>query len=255
MTKRLSLFILCISICAFCFAQEEQTISADRPGMSTGTDVMPLHKVQWETGVAFDWEHRGGAKQETFTINNTLFRYGLTNFAEIRLGMDFQYYRDRLFDDYVWGVTPLNFGTKIKVYEGTKYLPAISFLANVVAPHLGTKAFCPTHLAPSMHLLFSNTITDWLGLGYQVGCDWDGISPVPTTFLAVCFGFSITDNLGAFVESYNNFTRWQTPECSLDFGFNWLVHRKVQLDVAANINFNEIKSYANVSMGVAWLIN
>lgn len=78
MTKRLSLLILCISICAFCFAQEEQNISADRPGMSTGTDVMPLHKVQWETGVAFDWEHRGGAKQETFTINNTLFRYGLT---------------------------------------------------------------------------------------------------------------------------------------------------------------------------------
>ena len=51
--------------------------------------------------------------------------------------MDFQYYRDRLFDDYVWGVTPLNFGTKIKVYEGTKYLPAVSFLANVVAGSCG----------------------------------------------------------------------------------------------------------------------
>ena len=254
--NRFFCLVLLMTISIGVFSQnDESTISADRPGMSTGTDIMPLHKVQWETGVAFDWEHRGGEKQETFTINNTLLRYGLTNFAEIRLGMDFQYFRDRLVDYDVWGVTPLNFGTKIKVYEGSKYLPSISFLANVVAPHLGTKAFCPAHLAPSMHLLFSNTITDWFGLGYDVGCYWDGFSPVPSTFVAVCFGFCVTDNFGVFVESYNSFTRWQTPECSFDFGFNWLVHRRVQLDMAANLNFNEIKNYTNISLGVSWLIN
>lgn len=254
--KNIALFFIGICLAGWCLAQDEEPIiSADRPGMSTGTDVMPLHKVQWETGIGFDWEHRSGAKQETFTINNTLFRYGLTDFAEIRIGMDVQHYRDRIFDEKITGVTALNIGTKIKVYEGTNVLPSIALLANVAAPHLGTKDFCPEHLAPSMHLLFQNTLTDWLGLGYDVGVEWDGSSPVPSTFFAVCFGFGITDNFGAFLESYNYFTKGSEAECSLDFGFNWVVCRRVQLDVAANINFNEIKNYANVSLGVAWLIN
>ena len=68
---------------ALAFAQEESGFTADRPGESTGPDVMPLHRVQWETGVGFS---RTFGVDE-FTLNNTLIRYGLTQFAEVRVGV------------------------------------------------------------------------------------------------------------------------------------------------------------------------
>ena len=33
---------------------DEPVISADRPGMATGTDIMPKGKVQWETGGGYE---------------------------------------------------------------------------------------------------------------------------------------------------------------------------------------------------------
>ncbi|MGM9783330.1 MAG: hypothetical protein ACI3ZV_07575 [Paludibacteraceae bacterium] len=37
-------------------AQESASgISADRPGMAPGVDVMPFKSVQWETGIQYDY--------------------------------------------------------------------------------------------------------------------------------------------------------------------------------------------------------
>ena len=44
-------------------------------------------------------------------------------------------------------------------------------------------------------------------------------------------------------------------ECDLDFGFNWTVHPRVQLDLYGMFNCQDPKSYNDVGLGVAWLIN
>ena len=73
-----------VLVCGLCYAQNElPTISADRPGALTGTDVMPRYKVQWETGTGFESTKDG---PNIFVLNNTLLRFGLFESAEIRLG-------------------------------------------------------------------------------------------------------------------------------------------------------------------------
>ena len=41
----------------------------------------------------------------------------------------------------------------------------------------------------------------------------------------------------------------------LDFGFNYVVHPRVQLDLYASFNCQNPKSYFNIGLGIAWLIN
>ena len=53
--KRFFLIVLAIFFAMGISAQESaSSISADRPGMATGVDVMPFKSVQWETGFQYD---------------------------------------------------------------------------------------------------------------------------------------------------------------------------------------------------------
>lgn len=110
-------------------------------------------------------------------------------------------------------------------------------------------AFAVEHVASSLYPLFENPVTDWFSIGYNVGAEWDGLQPAPSAFVALCLGFSLTERLGCFVESYNNLARWGNAY-GVDFGFNYMVGERVQLDVAANVDV----CWA-VSMGVVWQIN
>ena len=54
--KRFFLISLAIALAMGVSAQESASvISADRPGMATGVDVMPFKGVQWETGFQYDY--------------------------------------------------------------------------------------------------------------------------------------------------------------------------------------------------------
>ena len=61
------------------------------------------------------------------------------------------------------------------------------------------------------------------------GC---GYSVVPRPCCLVVSCFSLTERLGCFIESYNNLARWGNAY-GIDFGFNYMVGERVQLDVAA----------------------
>lgn len=251
------IFILLLSPTLIMAQEETAGFTADRPGESTGPDVMPLHRVQWETGVGFS--HTFGVDE--FTLNNTLIRYGLTRFAEIRVGIDLLHTRQQTGSAWRTSVSALSIGTKIKVLEGDGWKPTVSALAELECPHIGSKVNTPDHLAPSLYLLFNNDATDWLGIGYAVGAEWDGSDPAPAAFWALTLSFAPIDKLGMFVESYNRYFQTKDPllnshgEYSIDFGVTYMVHRKVQLDVAANLNLQQQAKYYAVSAGVAWQIN
>lgn len=229
------------------FAQEVE-FTADRPGASTGPSTVAKGVIQWEQGVKYDGDDGKGA----FTFSSTRFRYGLFDGVELRLSGDgFIYDNANRWEPASPGV---NIGAKIRCHEEQGAVPAISVLANFAIPCTGTKGFVVENFAPSLYLLFGNTLNDRFSLGYNVGAEWDGASPSPATFLALSLGYSITDGLGCFVESYNYLARDCNQFCA-DWGFNYMVARKVQLDLAANIDLCDPVHCWAVSFGVAWQIN
>ncbi len=250
--------VIALSLLCFTsvFAQTETpSLSADRPGAATGPDITPFLKVVWETGFEGCWDG-----SHSLTMPTTMLRFGVTNFAEIRLEYDGAL--NRLgHNDWAYTVEPLVLGTKVKIYDGYKWIPKISLMANLSIPitrHTDPYTIAP-HVAPSLYLLFQNDVTDWFNIGYNVGAEWDGVSHIPATFLALCLGFNITDNLGAFVESYNYLTRYgkhnTMAECNMDFGFSYSVHPRVQLDLYGAFNCQDPRNFNCLGLGVTWLIN
>lgn len=247
------LFITILMICASIgvWAQDESEFTADRPGASTGPAVVGHKVIQLEQGIQYDGDGGCGL----FTFSNSLLRYGLFPNMEIRLGGDgFMYRCDG--GDRAWtaAFSGLSLGTKIMCFEGAGAVPAVSVLADFSIPNTASNGFSVDYLAPSLYLLFENPVNDWFSIGYNVGAEWDGTLPSPTTFAAICLAFSATDNLGCFVESYNYFNELGNAYC-MDLGLNWQVSRKVQLDIAANMDLTNPSQCWAISCGVAWQIN
>ena len=247
------LFIVAIlAVCCFnAKAQENVEFTADRPGASTGPSVVGQGVIQLEQGVQYDGD--GGVG--TFTFSNTLLRYGLFDAMELRLGGDgFLYQEDGTAQGFKPAFSGLSVGTKIKCFEGQGPVPAVSVLADFAVPYTASNGFNVDHLAPSLYLLFENPVNDWLSVGYNLGAEWDGTLPNATTFAAVCLGFTATENLGCFIENYNYFGAFGNVY-AMDFGFNWMVGRKVQLDLAANMDLRNPAQCWSISCGIAWQIN
>ena len=156
------LLLLVFSFAALCLqAQdventESQSVAADRPGMATGVGVLPFKTIQWETGFQWDYADR----QHSFTLPTTMMRFGVAPFAELRLEYDGTLYSDA---KWQYQVEPLILGTKIRVFDGWKAVPKISFLANIAIP-ITKEAYQSSHVAPSLYLLFENDVTYLMNL-------------------------------------------------------------------------------------------
>lgn len=247
----LLLFALFLAI-NICFAQDElPTVVPDRPGYTWGAEVTPHHKIIWDHGFGYESTPEGAS---TLTLSSSVLRYGLFENLELRVGTDFMMYNDGDAKEPTFGFSPLTIGTKLKVYEGSGILPSIGLLAELQSPHIGSKDLLPSHLAPSLYLIFENTVTDWLGICYNVGEEWDGESATPTTFLGLSLYFSFNDQLGAFVETYNYLNPVGNQYMS-EVGLFWQVSRHVQLDIEGDFDLQNFGKYYSVGCGVSWMIN
>ena len=251
--KKLFLFFVLVFAATLGFAQDElPTVIPDRPGYTWGAEVTPHHKLIWDHGFGYESTPEGA---NTLTLSSSVLRNGLFENLELRVGTDFMMYNDGDAKEPTFGFSPLTIGTKLKVYEGSGILPSIGFLAELQSPHIGSKDLLPSHLAPSMYLIFENIVTDWFGICYNVGEEWDGESATPTTFLGLSLYFSFNDNLGAFVDTYNYFHPEAENQYMGEFGLFWQVSRRVQLDVEADFDLQNIGKYYSVGCGVSWMIN
>lgn len=249
--KKLFILLFLPLGCLTVYAQDNVEFTADRPGASTGPYVVGQGVIQLEQGIQYDGDGAAGV----FTFSNTLLRYGLFDSMEIRLGGDgFLYRPENHLKDYSVAFSGLSLGTKIKCFEGKGAIPAVSVLADFAIPHTASQGFNTDCLAPSLYLLFENPVNDKLSIGYNLGAEWDGSLPAPTTFAALCFSIAATENIGCFVESYNYFSKIGNVY-AVDFGFNWMVGKKVQIDLAANLDLLNPSQSWSISCGVAWQIN
>lgn len=261
--KVLSIFLSAL-FPVFMYAEDTFEYSPDRPGCTTGTNVLPQWKVGWETGLAYEHNRRNGSNEKTWTINTSTIRIGVTPHAELRLQMDECTTHSP--DGNSHGIANAMIGTKIRIFEGQGWIPQISYLGNLLIPG-GRKAdYLPSHPGAQMHLLFSNTINRLFSLGYDIGAEWSGESNSPDLFFGACINLMINSKLTLFAESYNYYNgskqdEWAKPQKASHFnwmsewGAAYMLSPKLQLDLYTDVNFNEPSKYFNIGIGVAWLIN
>jgi len=247
--------IISIAIILFSFtsfAQEDFVFSADRPGATTGTDIMEKYKVQWETGMNFDNNKSTETSVKTWNINNSLFRFGVTDYAELRVAASVN--RTTFDNTSICNVADIRIGTKVKIFDGYKAVPAISLLAEMLIPGGKNSDYLPERIGGNFHLLFNNYICSWFSLGYDVGITWTGNPGArEQVFAGICFGFQPIDKLSLFIEEYNTF--YEETDVMTEFGASYMITKRLQIDAYADLNLKDIRNYYNIGFGVAWKIN
>ena len=132
--KKVIVLLLVTLLPLLALAQSEEAgFTADRPGATTGVDVLPKGRVQWETG--FGYERTKVVEDvavTTWTVNSSLLRWGISESAELRLQADYLY--TDIEGTHVKGLSNVALGTKVKLFEGWKAVPAVSLLGNVLVP-------------------------------------------------------------------------------------------------------------------------
>lgn len=247
--KRTSLLYILLFLFQVVYAQEDVSFTADRPGATTGTDVMPKGRFQWETGFGYEKSTVSNIRIENWTINNSLFRYGVTDYAELRFQIDEMCTHTN--DDSFGGIANLMIGTKISFCDGVGILPSISLMANLYIPGGKESNYLPQNMGASMDLLFNNELCSWISLGYQAGLSWYD-NPKPTTFAGACLGVTPTKEFSFFIEEYNYFD--DETECYMEVGASYLLCPRLQIDLTTDFDLRHMNNYHNLSFGIAWQI-
>jgi len=243
------LTILVVFLPLLATAQEEGGFTADRPGATTGVDVLPQGRVQWETGMS--WERSKLDEPTTTSVaGTTMLRWGFSQTAELRLQADYLYASADGYHDS--GLSNVSIGTKVRLYEGMKAVPAVSLLAHVLVPGGGDATFLPQEWGGQLGLLFQNQLTSSLSLGYEGDLIWSDDSR-PVAFFGLCLGATLSDRLSLAVEEYNYNTSDGT-ECWSEVALAWQLSPRLQLDLATDIHLQHPGRYHNVLFGVAWQI-
>lgn len=230
---------------------EEADFIADRPGATTGIEVMPMGRLQWETGIGYERLKIDGIVATTWTLNTSLLRWGISESAELRLQADYLY--SSCEGAHINGLSNVAIGTKVKLFEGWKAVPAVSLLGNVLVPGGSNAEFLPEEWGGQMGLIFQNELTSRCTLGYEANLIWSDAAK-PIFFWGACLGFQLNDRLWLMAEEYN-YQYSDTHENWIELGAAYQLTSRLQLDLATDISLNYPKRFFNLMAGVAWQIS
>ncbi len=228
-----------------------QGLVTDRPDQTESSVTIPKNSFQIESGFVYEYDKADGVEAQNYTMNSTLLRVGLFDNMELRIGTAYLKVEDSISVD---GFGPLYIGTKVFISEEKGWIPELAILANIIMPGFSEKAFKPKYLGSGIRIAASHTITDFMGLGYNIGAEWDGDNPYATGIYSLVLGFSLTSKLSAFIESYGYLPQADKPDHRADAGFTFLVTPNFQFDCSGGIGLMEYSPDYFVNAGFSWRI-
>jgi hypothetical protein len=230
-------------------AEEEPPLVTDRPDVTESAETVARGRVQIEAGYNFVNFDLGDETLELSVFPSTLVRVGLDRRVELRFEWLGYISESRTedgirTDDSGPGNTAL--GAKIKLREERGAAPQLALLVDAALP-TGNKALRTERIDPAIRLAGSNTFSDRLSLGYNLGVvalsiedDIGEANSYAIGRYSAALGIGINERWGSFVEFFGfiPFSGPESPRNSFDTGFTYLSSKTVQLDVSGGIGLN-----------------
>ena len=247
------------------FIRDQYDLITDRPDQTESADVVPLFRLQIETGVLQEWQESG----RDFYIHNrefggTLLRFGFHRRFEARLNSGLLQTRAKLVGletDEVHGMAPVEVGLKVKILEENGMIPDMALIAGFQIPGTGGEEYASEELIQTYLFAFAHTLGDDLGLGFNLGLEHDKLSQQITLIYSLVFGYAARERVGIFIETYGN-KRWYTGDQPLsylldmraDAGLTYLMRPNLQLDLSGGLGLSAISPEGFISAGISWRI-
>ena len=252
-----------IAIPTAIFSAEIPELTTDRPDQTESSVTILPGFVQIETGVT----HSSAGDHSVTELPGTLVRIGVTDRIELRIGTEGWIIDDEL-DTRGFGDSEV--GVKLGLFEENGWIPKSSLLAGFCIPTAKTafegKRFDPKLKCSCRHTSVrwtgSNTITDRLSSGYNLGVGWEcekeGGHRHMLAYLpySVAFGYGVTDRLGVFGEFFGSIpvNPGGKPSNLIDAGFTFLVLDNFQLDLAGGAGLSDAAEDWFVGAGASYRI-
>ena len=221
-----------------------QSIITDRPDQTESSSTIFKGSLQLESGILFGSAKDDGFSEEILLAPTVLWRYGITNGIELRLLTELASVKDKIANKTVSGITDLQVGTKIQLLKKEGINTEIAFLSHAIIP-TAKDELSLNELGTINKLSISHSLSESVGLGYNVGYDYYGFGSGNLTY-SIAVGFGISDKIGFYAEPYGNLIDIETHEASFDAGFTYLVNDNSQLDISYGTGINHTMNYISI---------
>jgi len=236
MYKKIIVLLLLSLVPPGVYAQDE--IETDRPDQTETTAIVPAGHFQMENGFQHTQSQVGGSD---LMLPTSLSKFGISDKLEFRLITNLIY--NKVADSASTGLEPITVGFKVNFWEEKGALPETSLIAQVQLPKVATKSLRTQYLAPELQLLFENTITDAIDLGYNIDARWDGKSTDPEFEYTFSPSYKLNDKLKTYIEAFGYLPPKQHIDNWVDAGFIYLINKNVQIDIAGGYELTSHNHY------------
>jgi hypothetical protein len=192
-------------------------------------------------------------------LPETLFRIGLFDRVELRLGFDGFIAEDGT--DEEDGIGDSEVGVKVFFTEEKGLRPEMAFLASLSLP-TGENAFSSERKDPSFRFLFSHSLTERLALGTNLGMAWGtkanesgvGLNTLSAFQYTISLGMGLTDKVGSYLEFFGDMPMSDkgNPAHSFNGGVTYLLKDQLQFDVSSGFGLSQSAEDWFVGTGVSF---
>jgi hypothetical protein len=233
-------------------AAQDDTIDPDRPDFTEGTGVVPLGRVQVESGFTYSRVE----DVRTRALGEVLVRIPFSKRVEARLGVG----------SYDWigssgrsfrGAEDPEAGVKILLSEGSEHQPGhpkVALLLLTSVP-VGGKDLTADAWQPTAKLALSWDLTSRFSLSSNVNLSdlADDDRRFSQVALSLSAGYSVTDRLDGFLEvfGFSRETAGGPATRYVDSGVAFAVTKDLKIDLRAGIGRNDAHPDYFVGTGAA----
>lgn len=239
--KRNIVTILLVFFAIDLYAQEKGRMETDRPDQTETPFLTKTNFIQAEVG--FNQEKYNGLK--TWVHPTALWKYGVSSKFEIRLITELNTIQTPALSapsggyKNLSGLVPIQVGGKIFISEEKNWLPKTSLIFHVAMPKLASKNFKASKLAPNFRFVMQNSLSDNIGLGYNLGAEWNGENDIPAWIYTFAPGFNIGKNWYGYVEAFGQVQKNEKPAHALDAGIACYFSDDTKIDLSAGFGISE----------------
>ncbi len=238
--KNLLFLVAIFSLNSWAFSQEntintnaeEYSISTDRPSASYASSIAPKGILISEIGYFNQLTHyENNLKTSDQTLPNFMFRYGIHDRFELRLGTDF--YQNVIkvgtITTKTSGFNPLNVGLKLHVHDEKGAIPQTTFLGQLQLAEAASSFLKLDRNQAFFRFMFQNTLSEKIFVLYNLGMNFNNFDN--QYIYTLMLGLIPIDNLTLFLENYGN----KSSELSgmdnyAHIGAVYVIQKRYQLD-------------------------
>jgi Putative MetA-pathway of phenol degradation len=236
---KISFLLLMLALSPVLYAQQQGRMETDRPDQTESPFITKNKYVQAEIG--FNAEKDNGLR--TLVHPTVLWKYGASKRFEFRLITELVSIETPIIipagNDFLMGLLPVQIGGKLALTEEKGLLPKISLLFHVAVPKLASKKFRASKWAPNFRFSMQNTLSEKIGLGYNLGAEWDGEKDVPAWVYTISPGFNLGKRWYGYIEAFGEVRKGEAPAHSIDGGFAYYFSDNTKIDISGGAGISK----------------